>query len=127
MAASFPPVQGVCPMGCGETLFLGHHGHVTCGFLDCPRPSAINEIITNPETHHVVAITDGGFTIKHPLAERIEDDLFRCKLHQALSDFEDIAETTASWSPGLYRLRYNPSKLEEAGELPEWVRERLDG
>lgn len=36
-------VAGVCPMGCGETLFLGAGSAVTCALATCPNPSAASE------------------------------------------------------------------------------------
>lgn len=38
-------VAGNCPMGCGETLFLGSGGHVTCSFLECPEPTAAADLL----------------------------------------------------------------------------------
>lgn len=39
-------VVGRCPMGCGETLFVGSGGHITCSFVECPNPTAAGEIIS---------------------------------------------------------------------------------
>jgi hypothetical protein len=39
-------VQGICPMGCGETLFLGDGGYVTCSWMECPDPAAPSEMLT---------------------------------------------------------------------------------
>lgn len=39
----FPRVRGKCPMGCGETLFLGAGGYVTCSYLPCPNPGAASD------------------------------------------------------------------------------------
>lgn len=33
-------VKGICPRGCGPTLFLGDGGYVTCGWHACPEPDA---------------------------------------------------------------------------------------
>lgn len=38
-------VAGKCPMGCGETLFLGDGGHVTCSFNKCPNPGMVDEML----------------------------------------------------------------------------------
>jgi endogenous inhibitor of DNA gyrase (YacG/DUF329 family) len=38
-------VQGSCP-ACGKTsLFLGDGGHVTCSRIDCPNPSAADQLL----------------------------------------------------------------------------------
>lgn len=43
--SDYPKVQGYCPMGCGATLFLGEGGHITCSWLECPRPHAADELL----------------------------------------------------------------------------------
>jgi len=77
-------VQGYCPMGCGEMLFLGEGGHVTCSKLDCSNPAAVDEILGDSETLHVVVFDEEGFSIQHPLKERLEGELFDCGLHAYL-------------------------------------------
>ncbi len=39
-------VLGVCPMGCGQTLFLGDGGFVTCSWIECPDPEAAYRLLT---------------------------------------------------------------------------------
>jgi hypothetical protein len=39
-------IVGVCPMGCGETLFLGDGGHVTCSFEQCPDRTAAGMLLS---------------------------------------------------------------------------------
>lgn len=41
-------VAEVCPRGCGETLFLGEGGHVTCSNSACPDPSAVDALLSRP-------------------------------------------------------------------------------
>lgn len=38
-------VQGECPNGCGETLFLGKGGYVTCSSLRCSDPGAATKML----------------------------------------------------------------------------------
>lgn len=38
-------VQGRCPACNWHTLFLGNGGHVTCSRLECPNPSAADELL----------------------------------------------------------------------------------
>lgn len=38
-------VQGRCPRGCGETLFLGDGGYVTCSWVRCPEPDAASKLL----------------------------------------------------------------------------------
>ena len=40
-----PWIRGKCPMGCGETLFVGAGGHITCSWVDCPRPDAADALL----------------------------------------------------------------------------------
>lgn len=85
-------VIGYCPMGCGQTLFLGSGGHVTCSYLECPNPASVDELLSESDTRHLVRIEGDKFTIQHPLRERLTRDggdfisgsLFACELHQRL-------------------------------------------
>lgn len=74
-------VRGRCPMGCGETLFIGEGGWITCSFISCPRPAAVADLLDDRETEHLVTFSDDGFTVKHPLRERLDDALLACELH----------------------------------------------
>lgn len=40
-----PTVQGRCPACRGASLFLGSGGHVTCARIDCPDPSAADDLL----------------------------------------------------------------------------------
>lgn len=42
---SNPKVRGFCLMGCGQTLFLGDGGYVTCSLDSCPDPAATNDAL----------------------------------------------------------------------------------
>lgn len=54
-AANHPLVKGRCPACRGESLFLGSGGYVTCSRLDCPNPSAVDELLHG--THDVATLT----------------------------------------------------------------------
>lgn len=88
-------------MGCGEQLIQGEGHQVWCCHSACPRPTAAAEILADPETGHIVTFTDDGFTIRHPLRERLDDALMTCPLHAGLMDGTlDAGE----WlEPGQYR------------------------
>lgn len=98
-----PRVAGRCPMGCGETLFLAVYGHergeVTCYWHECPNPSAADSILAESETEHVVRIGETGFSITHPLRERIDGALHECRLHEWLHDLDGPPA-----KPGMYRV-----------------------
>ena len=74
-------ITGYCPMGCGQTLFVGDGGYITCSFIHCPRPSAVADILEDRETEHVVQFSDQIFNVRHPLLERLDDKLMSCELH----------------------------------------------
>lgn len=96
-------VQGYCPMGCGDTLFLGSGGYVTCGYIPCPKPTAVSDILADRESEHIVILSDGTFSIKHPLRERVDGDLFDCLLDRYLSNLDG-----PPMKPGTYRVRKQP-------------------
>lgn len=104
-------VAGKCPMGCGETLELNiSTGEIRCTDEECPRQSAVTDLLKDPPIDHTVEIAYTGFAIKHPLHERIEDKLFDCDLQRWLEDLEG-----APVSNGLYRV----TKVEPAlDDLP---------
>lgn len=91
-------VAGHCPMGCGETLILGTGGRVTCSLLRCPRPSAVDELLADAETEHVVMLEPNTFSIQHPLRERLDGSLFDCGLHAYLTSLGGPPR-----QPGRYR------------------------
>lgn len=71
-------LKGFCPMGCGETLFVGSGGHITCSYLECKNPTAVDDILGDGETEHIVTLEGERFHIEHPLRERLDDGLQRC-------------------------------------------------
>lgn len=91
-------VNGQCPMGCGETLLLDN-GMVFCGNVECPRPYAPSEILEDTETEHLVWLDATGFTVRHPLKERLDRALHDCVVHQYLE------KQTTPREPGLYRIK----------------------
>jgi hypothetical protein len=95
-------VAGYCPMGCGETLFLGSGGYVTCSFTGCPRPDAAAGVLNDREAHHTVRLDEAGFTIRHPLRERLDDELMRCSLHRWIAR---LNKPRGGVGFGMYRVR----------------------
>lgn len=91
-------VKGFCPMGCGQTLFLGSGGYVTCSRIECPRPDAVADLLEDSEAEHVVLFGDDAFTVRHPLRERLDDALMSCVLHEHLAGLAGPPV-----SPGRYR------------------------
>lgn len=101
----FPEVKGYCPMGCGSTLFLGEGGFVTCSWINCPDPETVSKILEDAaEKDHVVHVTETDWTMQHPIRERAEGDLFKCRMGARVTDF-----TARHYlDPGLYRVSSSP-------------------
>jgi Family of unknown function (DUF6085) len=98
-------VQGCCPMGCGETLFLGSGGYVTCSLDLCPAPDAASRLLATRETDHLVEIGADGFNVQHPLRERLDGALFGCDLHIRLTALDG-----PPLKPGRYRVRVSDDR-----------------
>lgn len=94
-------VLGFCPMGCGRTVGVVD-GRLKClgGDELCPRPHAAAELLAEEETEHIIAFDAEGWTIQHPLRERLDDGLFSCEL----TAFLRVAMRTGPPNPlGRYR------------------------
>jgi hypothetical protein len=94
-------IAGYCPMGCGETLFLADGGHITCSYLHCPEPTAVDQLLDDRETEHIVEFGETTFTVRHPLRERLGDALMACRLHQTVA----AGSGGPPIAPGRYRAR----------------------
>lgn len=94
-------VAGYCPMGCGQTLFLGSGGYVTCSWSKCPRPDAAADLLLIQETEHIVRLNDETFDIAHPLRERLRGELWNCGLHEYLRGLQG-----PPFQPGRYRVHW---------------------
>jgi hypothetical protein len=108
-------VQGYCLMGCGQTLFLGTGGYVTCGNIPCPRPTAVTDLLNDAETEHIVEFGDRTFTVRHPLRERLDDALMTCALHEWIADRDGPPV-----QPGRYRA------VKRSGLPGRWVFTQVD-
>ena len=93
-------IKGYCPMGCGPTLRRRTADDmIVCQHASCRRPTAVSEMISDREAEHVVQLTAEGFTVRHPLRERLDDDLVRCLLNEFLG-----ALTAQPVPDGRYRV-----------------------
>jgi hypothetical protein len=79
-------VHGRCPACAQETLSLGSDNRLRCLSDGCPRPDAAHLILGDGETEHVVIFGESGWTLYHPLRERLDDGLATCRLHRYLAD-----------------------------------------
>ena len=88
-----------CPMGCGNTLHVMQPGMIRCLLKGCPDPMAVQKILSQPEFHlDVVQIDEDGFSILHPLRERIGGNLFDCPVNRDI-----LARGAPPALPGKYR------------------------
>jgi hypothetical protein len=100
-------VAGYCPACGNRTLFLGKGGYVTCSLDVCPNPTAAADLLSDQEIQHIVVLDadpDVGFTIRHPVIERVTGDLFTCNLHTYLSQRDGPPAR-----PGSYRVHRAPT------------------
>ena len=80
------PVAGFCP-ACGGQLDVTSAGVIICRKHGCPDPAAAAKILADTEREHIVVVAeDGGWSCKHPLRERIGDELLGCELWQQMAD-----------------------------------------
>src|SRR4051812_32080115 len=98
-------VQGYCPLGCGPTLHRNDQDMIVCRKEGCPQPTAVSSIIADRESEHVVTFEPAGFTVRHPLRERLDDELIRCLLHEYLALLPGPPKP-----PGRYRMVLDPHK-----------------
>ena len=107
-------IEGQCPMGCGDTLFVGSGGYVTCSWHACPNPTAVADLLLDHATpNHIVVLGPTAFHILHPLRERLLGELFDCPLHEHLTTLSGPPRQT-----GRFRVI-------EQGEHPSnwlWIR-----
>lgn len=86
-------------MGCGESLFVGNEGHITCAYLECPNPTAVDDILCDPETDHIIELFSNTFNVRHPLRERLNDDLLQCHIGEWL-----VEKGGPPYANGRYRV-----------------------
>lgn len=101
------PVLGACP-SCGKRSLRAAWGpgkaqaSIECGFGDCERPTAVQEVLDgdHPE-HHVLHAYEDTWSIEHPLIERLNGVLFDCPVHQQMRD----EDGPPRGGPGVYKVR----------------------
>ena len=63
-------------------------------------------ILQDSQTEHEVTFTHDGFTLRHPVRERLDDELLHCGAHRYL-----MAQDGPVMMPGTYRM----TLVEETG------------
>lgn len=84
-------VQGYCP-ACGQQKLHVHSevGMIHCLNPKCPDSGAANKILQDPEVEHVVTFKgEGSWVTRHPLKERVGNQLVECEVHDLLVEVVD--------------------------------------
>jgi hypothetical protein len=79
-------VEGRCP-ACGGRLHL-EGNRLACMASVCPRPTAAHEILNEPQRQdHIVSLSEDGYSVQHPLVERLDNELLNCPLSNQVAEF----------------------------------------
>lgn len=95
-------VPGYCP-GCGTQALQLRGGKLLCEHRDCPTPDAAAKILSDPEIEHIVVVEDASWNMKHPLRERINDELLDCAVARMLRGMFEFGPVPVP-DPGTYRV-----------------------
>lgn len=68
------------------------HALLSVGWVYAGEDTAlIHQLLTHPHrNHHVLDLKPHGWALQHPLAERVQQDLFACPLNARGEDFEAL-------------------------------------
>ena len=97
-----------CP-ACGRVMVAPHWTdseplvYLHCRNPECPRPRAALEILCENEREHILVLSHhGGFSLKHPLRERLDGELLRCDVGEWVAEFCEVmvsGPTLGDWKP----------------------------
>lgn len=83
-------------------MFFTMSGKIRCSNLECPKPYAVHQILSDDETEHVVMLSETTFHVKHPLRERIDNAQLTCGLGDWL-----VEQGGPPAGVGLFRVRWD--------------------
>lgn len=122
-------VKGFCPICAHADPAVGTDGFLHCTNPGCPDMHAVGQLLMDDELGHIVRFDEaGGFNVKHPLRERLEDQrgsaaLLDCAIHfvvtEAVNDFLIVPQ-------GTYRLTGHPAVLHHTNQDADWEWESID-
>lgn len=94
-------INGYCPMGCGETLWATLERGIICRNRDCPDATVVSKVLSDPEVGHIAQVGVAGWTLMHPLHERLgeQPEMFTCAVAQWLRSHSE-----APADAGTYRV-----------------------
>lgn len=112
--SAYPKVAGRCPACCGESLFLGEGGYVTCSRLECSEPEAASKVLEQAPDHEH-RVTWGGTRcldcgqqlveiVRRPTRDRQE----AAELLRAAESFERLGYITAELDTPAVRAALEP-------------------
>lgn len=120
------PLEGFCPT-CGmRTLCMENAlplNRIICTSGACPDPHSAQRILQDAQTDHLVDFGGAGFTIRHPLRERLDDALMDCELHLALMGMPGPPEGR----PGKFRVFMEDGRWEMERQESEQHQDRSEG
>lgn len=99
-------IPGYCP-ACGQhSLHTDAQGRsaspVHCLNPHCPDKGAAAKILLEgKQRHHIVALKDGIWTLKHPIRERIGDKLLECEVAARINEALDQTDGDGIWQVSL--------------------------
>ena len=114
---------GHCP-ACGQQQVVVDHdyGTIACKAPGCPEPDALEKILADPRIHtHVVKVGRyGGWTIRHPLIERLDDRLFDCDLPRYMNDEDPVGSHVIEPDTQYVATRYHADTSAAGGPIDTW-------
>jgi len=120
-------LDALCP-ACGTQLFIELGitvDQIVCRNVNCKRPTAAHEILSETEIGHIVMLGERDFSMKHPLVERIRDELLKCDF---MLYMRSLLRTPLA--PGKYRVVHSsdagPVATNFIGIIDGWQWESLE-
>ena len=115
---------GLIPSHSPDIVNSGDFWELRCLYEGCPDPEAAAKLLSNPEIHHIVQFQDDSFTVKHPLRERIDDNLFDCSVYSVVVEAVEDGRVNPT---GAWRVRGIPAIHTPGGpgQQPDWEFEQL--
>lgn len=97
---AYPSIQGRCPACRGDSLFIGSGGYITCSRLDCPNPSAADELLhrlrpTTALSEHLTETIDEAFSNNYQPGVGLDTAAMTTAVLGALTDHLDIGDAEA--------------------------------
>lgn len=122
-------VRGFCPICAYPDPIVSEEGFLVCASGRCPKPEVVGKVLLDEEICHRVLILDEQardgddyrWVVKHPLRERVEDELFRCEISGVpIWDIVENRMASLPLEPGEYRITEHPDWVDHL-DNPEYA------